>query len=89
MNPLLSLLIRNALLSLATYLASKGYLAPDKVDAWVSSNTELFLGFAGISLALAWSFFDKLRNSIFHLNGAPKSISKVQDRIFDVAAKKQ
>jgi len=87
MNPVLSLLGRKILLALGTYLVARGYLAPDKLEAWISANMDIVIGLGTVSFALALSFLDKLKNSIFTLTGKPKPLSKIQERIYEKESK--
>ena len=81
MNPLIALLLRNGLMFLAGILVQKGYLSADQVDSWVTGTTSIILGLAAGSIAVAFSVFDKIWNSIFKLNGAPKPVAKIDEAV--------
>ena len=81
MNPIISLLLRKALLVVSAYLVSKGLLEPGSANAWVSANLEILIGLSGGGLSVALSILDKLKNSIFQLNGKPKPFEKIDAAI--------
>lgn len=87
MNPVLALLARRMLEMLGAYLVAKGYLLPDDLNAWIAANMKVVLGLGAIGFAVAWSFLDKLKNSIFTLAGKPKPLSKIQERIYEKESK--